>query len=254
MARVNESRAIVAEDVAPGALRRAAPVHVGGVEHVMPASKAARVHASVCSRPIPPPYVSHEPSEMAETSRSESPSLRCCIGQCSSRRGSSPRPARKGGDRRVRPRCPEGACGRGSTRARAAPRVLAPDHRLRRWRLRAGRARSAGRGAPPAGRQKPLSTAIGRSVAIRTQRTPVCGSCRPRNSPCSESHSRYGKSTPALLQSVCQPQTRGFTSSSLKRPLRGSRLNSTSTRPVNRSASNSRSDGATTASQSTVST
>src|SRR4051794_21936144 len=42
----------------------------------MPASKAARVQASVWSRSTPTPYVSHEPSAMAETSRSESPSLR----------------------------------------------------------------------------------------------------------------------------------------------------------------------------------
>ena len=32
---------------------------------VIPASNAARVHASVCSRPIPPEYVSHDPSATA---------------------------------------------------------------------------------------------------------------------------------------------------------------------------------------------
>ena len=34
---------------------------------VIPASNAARVHASVCSRPIPPEYVSHDPSATLET-------------------------------------------------------------------------------------------------------------------------------------------------------------------------------------------
>src|SRR4051812_50038064 len=43
---------------------------------LMPTSKAARVQASVCSRSTPPEYVSQEPSEIAETSISESPSLR----------------------------------------------------------------------------------------------------------------------------------------------------------------------------------
>src|SRR3954469_8930053 len=43
----------------------------------MPASKAARVHASVWSRSTPTPYVSQDPSAIAETSRSESPSRRC---------------------------------------------------------------------------------------------------------------------------------------------------------------------------------
>src|SRR5215211_2382801 len=42
----------------------------------MPASNAASVHARVCSKPTPPAKVSHEPSEISETSRSEEPSLR----------------------------------------------------------------------------------------------------------------------------------------------------------------------------------
>src|SRR5215216_4871682 len=42
----------------------------------MPASNAAFVHARVCSKPTPPAKVSHEPSEISETSRSEEPSLR----------------------------------------------------------------------------------------------------------------------------------------------------------------------------------
>src|SRR4051794_3473597 len=42
----------------------------------MPASKAARVQASVWSRSTPSPYVSQEPSEISETSMSESPSRR----------------------------------------------------------------------------------------------------------------------------------------------------------------------------------
>src|SRR5215211_2627441 len=42
----------------------------------MPASNAASVHARVCSKPTPPAKVSHEPSEISETSRSEAPSLR----------------------------------------------------------------------------------------------------------------------------------------------------------------------------------
>ncbi len=46
---------------------------------VIPASNAARVHASVCSRPIPPEYVSHDPSATAETATPESPSSRCSI-------------------------------------------------------------------------------------------------------------------------------------------------------------------------------
>jgi hypothetical protein len=33
-------------------------------KNVIPASNAARVQASVCSRPTPPEYVSHEPSAM----------------------------------------------------------------------------------------------------------------------------------------------------------------------------------------------
>ena len=33
----------------------------------MPASIAALVHASVCSRDTPPPYVSHDPSATVET-------------------------------------------------------------------------------------------------------------------------------------------------------------------------------------------
>jgi hypothetical protein len=43
---------------------------------LMPASNAASVHARVCSKPTPPAKVSHEPSEISETSRSEEPSLR----------------------------------------------------------------------------------------------------------------------------------------------------------------------------------
>ena len=46
---------------------------------VIPASNAARVHASVCSRPIPPEYVSHDPSATVETSTPESPSSRFSI-------------------------------------------------------------------------------------------------------------------------------------------------------------------------------
>ena len=46
---------------------------------VIPASNAARVHASVCSRPTPPEYVSHDPSEIAETSSSLSPRRRCSM-------------------------------------------------------------------------------------------------------------------------------------------------------------------------------
>jgi hypothetical protein len=42
----------------------------------MPASNAASVQARVCSKPTPPAKVSHEPSEISETSRSEEPSLR----------------------------------------------------------------------------------------------------------------------------------------------------------------------------------
>src|SRR4051794_13105973 len=42
----------------------------------MPASKAASVQARVCSSSTPPEKVSHEPSEISETSRSEEPSLR----------------------------------------------------------------------------------------------------------------------------------------------------------------------------------
>src|SRR5215217_7172874 len=42
----------------------------------MPASNAASVHARVCSKPTPPAKVSHEPSEISETSRSDEPSLR----------------------------------------------------------------------------------------------------------------------------------------------------------------------------------
>src|SRR3954447_9765977 len=42
----------------------------------MPASKAASVHARVWSNSTPPEYVSHEPREISETSRSEEPSLR----------------------------------------------------------------------------------------------------------------------------------------------------------------------------------
>src|SRR6266545_6652983 len=42
----------------------------------MPASNAASVHARVCSSPTPPAKVSHEPSEISETSSSEEPSLR----------------------------------------------------------------------------------------------------------------------------------------------------------------------------------
>src|SRR5688572_24176406 len=45
----------------------------------MPASNAAFVQASVFSRATPPEYVSQEPREMAETSRSESPSRRRCM-------------------------------------------------------------------------------------------------------------------------------------------------------------------------------
>ena len=46
---------------------------------VIPASNAARVHASVCSRPIPPEYVSHDPSATVVTSTPESPSSRFSI-------------------------------------------------------------------------------------------------------------------------------------------------------------------------------
>src|SRR5215218_4320715 len=42
----------------------------------MPASNAEFVQARVCSKPTPPEKVSHEPSEISETSRSEEPSLR----------------------------------------------------------------------------------------------------------------------------------------------------------------------------------
>src|SRR5215204_5141796 len=42
----------------------------------MPTSNAASVHERVCSNPTPPAKVSHEPSEISETSRSEEPSLR----------------------------------------------------------------------------------------------------------------------------------------------------------------------------------
>src|SRR5512133_2255899 len=42
----------------------------------MPASNAASVQARVCSKPTPPAKVSHEPSEISETSSSEEPSLR----------------------------------------------------------------------------------------------------------------------------------------------------------------------------------
>jgi hypothetical protein len=37
------------------------------------------VHASVCSRPIPPEYVNHDPSATVETSTPESPSCRFSI-------------------------------------------------------------------------------------------------------------------------------------------------------------------------------
>src|SRR3954452_24460031 len=43
----------------------------------MPASNAARVQASVCSRPTPPEYVSQDPRPMTDSSSSESPSRRC---------------------------------------------------------------------------------------------------------------------------------------------------------------------------------
>src|SRR3954452_6208235 len=43
----------------------------------MRASQAARVHASAWSRSTSTPYVSQDPSAIAETSRSESPSRRC---------------------------------------------------------------------------------------------------------------------------------------------------------------------------------
>ena len=46
---------------------------------VIPASNAARVHASVCSRPIPPEYVNHDPSATVVTSTPESPSCRFSI-------------------------------------------------------------------------------------------------------------------------------------------------------------------------------
>src|SRR3954454_7212719 len=42
----------------------------------MPASNAASVQARVVSSATPPEKVSHEPSEISETSRSEEPSLR----------------------------------------------------------------------------------------------------------------------------------------------------------------------------------
>src|SRR5690348_14347878 len=45
----------------------------------MPASNAAFVHASVCSRPIPPEYVSHDPRATLETSSPLSPSSRRSI-------------------------------------------------------------------------------------------------------------------------------------------------------------------------------
>src|SRR5690349_13851136 len=47
----------------------------------MPASNAARVHASVCSRPIPPEYVSHEPSATVVTCTPLSPSSRFSMGR-----------------------------------------------------------------------------------------------------------------------------------------------------------------------------
>src|SRR3954447_15086843 len=41
----------------------------------IPTSNAFATHASACSRPMPPPYVSQEPSESSETIRSLEPSL-----------------------------------------------------------------------------------------------------------------------------------------------------------------------------------
>jgi hypothetical protein len=43
---------------------------------LMPASKAASVQARVWSNSTPPEKVSHDPSEISETSRSEDPSVR----------------------------------------------------------------------------------------------------------------------------------------------------------------------------------
>src|SRR4029450_1980050 len=60
----------------------------------MSASNAASVHVRVCSKPTPPAKVSHEPSEISETSRSEEPSLRDLITLLAA----GPRP-RRGTDR-----------------------------------------------------------------------------------------------------------------------------------------------------------
>src|SRR5689334_669798 len=40
----------------------------------IPTSKAFATHPSACSRPTPPPYVIHDPSEISETIRSLEPS------------------------------------------------------------------------------------------------------------------------------------------------------------------------------------
>ena len=69
---------------------------------------------------------------------------------------------------------------------------------------------------------------------MRTQRTPGVARAGGTGSPVASRQSRNGKSTPARAPSDCQPQARGLTSSSRFAPVRGSRLNSTSTMPVKR--------------------
>src|SRR5688500_8080343 len=49
---------------------------------LMPASNAASRQARAASASTPTPYVSHDPNEISETSRSLSPSFRYRIGHC----------------------------------------------------------------------------------------------------------------------------------------------------------------------------